>query len=197
MKLKAACSINSKEVIVNSKQILTFDSNETDWKKNIYKYLELDYPKFHKMDALSKMAICGFKLIESEIDITKYNEEEISLLFANRSSSYYSDNKHNNNFKNLNTISPSDFVYTLPNILTGEISILNKWYGENVFFIAEKFDFEFFKTQINFYFYKGAKACLCGWIESNQEYEEAILFFIENEKGEITKEELEKYIKIK
>ena len=101
MKLTAACSINSKEVIVNSKQILTFDSNEPDWKKNIYKYLELDYPKFHKMDALSKMAICGFKLIEDKIDLTKFKEEDISLIFANRSSSYYSDNKHNNNFKNL------------------------------------------------------------------------------------------------
>ncbi len=195
MNIKVACHISSKGITVNSKKTLLIPSSEIEWKKYIYQSLSIEYSKFHKMDALAKMAICGLKVIEKEYDLNHFKDEEIALIFANKSSSYYSDNKHFTNYTKLNTLSPSDFVYTLPNILTGEIAILKKWYGENVFFIQEEFDLEFFKEQINFYFYKGAKACLCGWIESNNELEEAILFFVEKGDENLTLENFEKQIK--
>ena len=195
MNLKVACHIHPKGITVNSKEILSIPAIEYDWKKYIYQSLSLEYSKFHKMDALAKMAMCGLKVIENEYDLNHFNEEEVALIFANKSSSYFSDNKHFTNYKKLNTISPSDFVYTLPNILTGEIAIFKKWYGENVFFIQEEFDLEFFKEQINFYFYQGAKACLCGWIESKEGKEEAILFFVEKGDENLTLEKFEKQLK--
>jgi 3-oxoacyl-[acyl-carrier-protein] synthase-1 len=36
--------------------------------------------------------------------------------------------------------SPSVFVYTLPNIVTGEIAIRNKFYGETSFYVLEHQD---------------------------------------------------------
>ena len=87
-------------------------------------------------------------------------------------------------------VSPSDFVYTLPNILTGELAIYKKWYGENVFFIQEKFNPDLFLEHVTFLFNKGIKICVCGWVECNAELEQAVLFLIENKDGEILKDEL-------
>ena len=37
--------------------------------------------------------------------------------------------------------SPAVFVYTLPNIVIGEISIRNKWFGESAFFLMKIWHF--------------------------------------------------------
>ncbi len=190
MKVVVTCSIFPNKIVVNGKQLLSIPSNEADWKKWVYSSLNIEYPKFHKMDSLAKLAFLGISVLEQEIDFSTYKDEEVGLIFANKSSSYSSDNKHFINYTQKKMVSPSDFVYTLPNILTGEIAIFKKWYGENVFFIHKQFDIEFFIEQVEFLFNKGIKACLCGWIESNDKSEQASLFLIENVDGVLLKEEI-------
>jgi hypothetical protein len=188
MKVVATCSLFPNEIDVNGQNKINIPLNEIDWKKWVYTYLNLDYPKFHKMDSLAKLAFLGMNLLEQEVDFSEYNDEEVGLIFANTSSSYYSDHKHFVNFSQKNMVSPSDFVYTLPNILTGELAIYKKWYGENVFYILPKFDLDFFIDQIQFMFTKEIKACLCGWVESKGDSEELIMFLVENKVGTFTKE---------
>jgi hypothetical protein len=190
MKLLATCSITSKEIKINGEIKLSIPANDIDWKKWVYNYLNLEYPKFHKMDSLAKLAFCGLNVLESEIDLSNYSDDEVGLIFANHSSSYYSDNNHFINYTQKNMVSPSDFVYTLPNILTGELAIYKKWYGENVFFIQEKFNPDLFLDHATFLFNKGIKTCMCGWVECNAEIEQAVLFLIQNKNGEIQKDEL-------
>lgn len=180
MKLIGNCLLNAKGIFLNGEYQSYLSSTEENWKKDIYTKLELDYSKFHKMDPLAKMAFLSVEILIESLDTGKYGENGLALLFANNSSSHTTDLKYINSYQVKGNPSPSLFVYTLPNILTGELSIRHKWYGENCFFIEEKFDAEFFLEQINFYFSKGAKACLCGWVNSDKEKEESFIFLVEN-----------------
>ncbi len=190
MKLIGTCKISKNGAFLNGKEVELFSSDTENWKKECYTNLNLDYSKFHKMDSLAKMAFLSTEIIKKEVDLSKYDENELTLLFANNSSSLTTDLKFINSYEVKGSPSPSLFVYTLPNILTGELAIRNKWYGENCFFIEEKFDVEFFLEQINFYFSKGSNACLCGWVESNKKNEECFLFLIEKNGKENIKEQL-------
>ena len=190
MKLVASCKVNKQGVYLNSELIPGTQTSEPNWTKELYTKSGKEYPKFYKMDALAKLAFLAFSFFEGNLNTDKFADDEITLLFANASSSKTTDLKYIQSYTEKGAPSPSLFVYTLPNILTGELSILNKWYGENIFFIEEKFDPEFYIEQINFYFSKGAKAVLAGWVESNDSNEECILFFIDNNGDKLTKEEL-------
>tara|TARA_R110002072_G_scaffold302060_2_gene483592 strand:- start:14773 stop:15369 length:597 start_codon:yes stop_codon:yes gene_type:complete len=180
MKLTGNCKISKNGVFLDGefqKQLQPVDEN---WKKEIYSKLAIDYPKFHKMDALAKMAFLSVEILTTVSNIDKFKDSEIALIFANNSSSQNSDLKYIHSYNVKGSPSPSLFVYTLPNILTGELAIRHKWYGENCFFIEEKFDVEFFLEQVKFYFKKGAKTCLCGWVNSFEDIEECLVFNIEN-----------------
>ena len=193
MKILGTCKISKDGVFVNSERKDELTPSGDDWKKDLYSKIGLDYPKFYKMDALAKMSFLAFQLLDQLIDLNKYEDDEVSMLFANTYSSYDDDMKYLDSYTMKGSPSPSLFVYTLPNILTGELAIFKKWYGENIFFIHENFDAEFFIDQINFYLSKGSKACLCGWVDAANEKEECLLFLVDNTAGSLTKEELQKY----
>lgn len=190
MKVLASCHISPKGVFVNDTLAFSISKDSEDWKKEIYRHLEVDYPKFHKMDALAKMAFLGTELLGKACDLTAWGEDDLALIFANSQASHDTDMRFIESYKEKGNPGPSLFVYTLPNILTGELAIRHKWYGENIFFILEKFDAGFFIDQINFYFRKGAKACLCGWVESVNGREVCALFIAIPDDGEIKNTEL-------
>ena len=77
-----------------------------------------------------------------------FKDDEIALLFGNNHSSAETDIQFSNSYKDGNSASPALFVYTLPNILIGEIAIRNKWYGENLFTVYPKFNAELFEKNI-------------------------------------------------
>lgn len=195
MKLLASCKINSRGVFINGERQEQYVIASDNWKKDLYTQLEVDYPKFYKMDALAKMAFIGFEMIEKNYDFSKLEDNAVALLFANRNSSYTTDQLFIESYTEKGSPGPSLFVYTLPNILTGELAIRKKWYGENIFFICEKFDPAFYIDQINFYFRKESKVCLCGWVDSANNEEECFLFLVGNEPGEITIDQLNNYYK--
>lgn len=190
MKLLATSHIKPNLTELNGQKFHVEKGEDQDWKKDLYRQLEIEYPKFYKMDALAKMAFLGTELISKETDLSLWGENDLALIFANRYSSFDTDERFIESYKDKGNPSPSLFVYTLPNILTGELAIRHKWYGENIFFILEKFDPAFFIEQINFYFRKGSKACLCGWVESHNGREECNLFLVSSEEGTLNEKEL-------
>lgn len=54
--------------------------------KEAYKALEISYPKFYKMDSLSKLAF-----LASEVVLKDEKERGVALVFSNKSSSLDSD----------------------------------------------------------------------------------------------------------
>lgn len=102
---------------------------------SLYKQMIGDYPKFYKMDGLSRLGFVASEiLLNAEKEET---EEEKAIIFFNHSSSIASDRNYKESIKDKDNYfpSPSIFVYTLPNIVTGEIAIRNHFQGETSFFI--------------------------------------------------------------
>lgn len=127
---------------------------------SLYRALDLQYGKFHKMDNLSKLGFLGAE------SLLAGNEElkDTSVVLCNRSSSLESDRLFESTLNDIP--SPAQFVYTLPNIAVGEICIRHKIQGENSFLLTNEFDASILIQAIEQTFiFGGAKQCLGGWIE--------------------------------
>ena len=116
--------------------------------KKIYYTLDLDYPKFFKMENLCKLGIIGVELLVRKNKDLFSRKDRVGIILQNKSSSLDSDIKHQEGIEN-NTISPAVFVYTLPNIIIGEISIKHKWQSEGVFFVDKEVDYELLSQYSN------------------------------------------------
>jgi hypothetical protein len=80
--------------------------------------------------------------------------------------------------------SPSLFVYTLPNIVMGEICIRNGFKGENMFLVKEAFDAEALQLHVRLMMSQtGNEACICGWVEFLKDQYKAVLFLVENNRA--------------
>lgn len=181
MKIIASSHISPKGAFLNKEMQISFQ--EENWLKECYQKMELDYPKFYKMDNLSKMTVLATELLKSANDFTSVKDDEVELLFANTNASQHTDMKFIESYQEAGNPSPSLFVYTLPNILTGELAIRNKWFGENTFFVAPKFDANLYTERLHHASQKGTKLCLCGWVDSkvdkkNEVTEECFLFLV-------------------
>lgn len=181
MKILASSYISPHGAFLNNE--LNFKFDEENWLKECYQKLELDYPKFYKMDNLSKMTVLATEIIKSTNILDNIQDDELELLFANANASQHTDMKFIESYQEAGNPSPSLFVYTLPNILTGELAIKNKWYGENTFFVAPRFNSTLFTERLHHSAQKRTKICLCGWVDStidekNELKEECFLFLV-------------------
>ena len=95
-----------------------------------------DYPKFYKMDGLSKLGFLASELLmacENEEQPTP--DEQRAVILFNHSSSIDTDRHYLASIQPDSYFpSPSLFVYTLPNIVTGEIAIRHHLHGETSFY---------------------------------------------------------------
>ena len=97
-----------------------------------------DYPKFFKMDTLSKLGfLLAEMLVHDEPDRFTFREDRAVLVFS-REGCVANDRHYAESMKDFP--SPALFVYTLPNIVSGEIAIRNKWGGESSAYVLESYD---------------------------------------------------------
>ncbi len=144
----------------------------------IQKY-KVTHPRFGKMDRLSQL---GFTIADMILQNTHladtHDPFKLGMVLSNSSSSLDTDIKYWESTSGIP--SPALFVYTLPNIVLAEISIKNKFKGENYFFISEKPDFNLLHTYITEMFIsKRLEACLGGWVEVLENNFDAFLFLVE------------------
>lgn len=176
------CVIRNGIAMSNGEQLLKNTTEERDaFLKELYKKLNCDYPKFYKMDDLSKLAFIACEGLLRNRKLS-YDPNEIALVFSNSSSSLDTDIHYFNSVADKANYfpSPAVFVYTLPNIMVGEICIRNKFTGENAFFISEEFNAELLSRYTEDLVSSGkAKCVISGWVEINEKQWEAVLFLIE------------------
>ena len=179
--ITAWCHINGKSIHVNGAQLLeNVEPSIEAFLKDIYKNLQIEYPKFYKMDMLSKTAFLASEAMKRvNPDIFTYADDQIALVFSNKNSSADTDLKFQKSYMENAAPGPALFVYTLPNILIGELAIRNKWYGENLFTVFPVFDPVFFVNYCSVLLSRQSKACLCGWVNVIDETE-VFLFFVED-----------------
>ena len=184
--ISAYCSIKGGNVVINNTiDYTSLDStNAVDFLKSVYKHYQMSYPKFYKMDSLCKLAFLTSEvLLKNKSLSSKYKPEDIAIIIANSASSLEIDTEHQHTIEDKNNYfpSPANFVYTLPNILIGEIAIRNSIKGENTFFIFDKFDTRFMNQYINSLLNtKKAKVCIVGWVDFYQNNYESNLYLVED-----------------
>lgn len=147
-----------------------------------YKHIGLTYPKFHKMDSLCKLGIIASEILLQKNDITKkYDLDKIGIVISNAASSIDTDRQHQLSINDKSNYfpSPAVFVYTLPNIVIGEIAIKHKITGENAFLISERFNPKQLINYSHSLFNENTDALLLGWLEADAEKQEAFLFIME------------------
>lgn len=156
--------------------------NFAEFIKPFFKSLNLGYPKFYKMDSLSKLGFMAAELILSQTGLTQYDKNRVGVVLSNSSSSLDTDLAHQQSIQDRSQYfpSPSVFVYTLPNIMIGEISIRHRLKGENAMLISERFDSSLLFNYVNTLFReKKVDVCLTGWVELLNEQFDAFLMAVE------------------
>ncbi len=146
-----------------------------------YRFFKFDYPKFYKMDNLSKLGFLSVELLLNGRPLTQeYLPEEVGIVFSNANSSLDADLHYFESVKNIP--SPAQFVYTLPNIVIGEVSIRHGCKGENAFFVNESFDVDLMEFYVQDLFNrKRLKACISGWIDVLGDTFNALVYLVENQ----------------
>jgi hypothetical protein len=177
--ISASCVISDRTVYKDEK--LIFEHRQGDsaqFMLSFYQHLGSNYPKFYKMDNLSRLGWLAAEVLLSDFNREQYQAHEIGVVLCNANSSLDTDLRY---FETTAGIpSPSLFVYTLPNILIGEICIRHHFKGENAFFVFEKFDLNFIEQYVNNLVINNIlQACICGWVELLGENHEAVLFLVE------------------
>lgn len=190
--IQSYITIQNSEIVLNGTSIFKIEPTDFgDFSKQAYRNFDIQYPKFFKMDALSKLAFLGSELLLSPITSAE-QENNIALVLANKSSSLDTDVKYQESISDKENYfpSPAVFVYTLPNICLGEISIRHQLKSENSFFIFEDFNTEFMSNYSDILLNTNkADMVLCGWVEFFNESYKAFLCTISKEENEKYKNE--------
>lgn len=148
----------------------------------LYKQMIGNYPKFYKMDGLSRLGFVASEILlnaeKGDTDVERREEEgerlleERAIIFFNHSSSIASDRNYKESINDKDNYfpSPSIFVYTLPNIVTGEIAIRNHFHGETSFFILPDKDERMMEEILQASCRDDqSKSFLTGWIDYEDE----------------------------
>ena len=135
----------------------------------IYRKYVGDYPKYHKMDALSRLAFLATELLLSRGDVPQ--DSGRATIFFNRTSSVVADRCHLGSIAKPGEFypSPSVFLGTLPNIATGEIAIRHGYTGETSLYITDFRDEALMKKVVGSSFSLGGfRSLICGFVDCDR-----------------------------
>ena len=160
----ATVSIENSCLSMNGETVFSSSApNFAQFIREAYKNTGGSNMKFYKMDDLCKL---GYTAVEYLLKEKNFQPEEIGILLVNAAASLNTDIRHQMiiNQEGDHAASPTVFVYTLPNVVAGEICIRHKIQGENTFFIEKEFDADKLEEYARIVMKKGnLKACITGW----------------------------------
>lgn len=131
MRVSHEIEITPAAVVLNGQPIAMNEQGEKMLVELYRRYVK-DYPKFFKMDTLSRLGFIAAELL-------LHDQPVEAVILANRSASIKNDTDYLATITGENYYpSPALFVYTLPNIVTGEIAIRHHIQGETSCYILEK-----------------------------------------------------------
>lgn len=97
------------------------------------------YPKFFKMDGMSRLGFVAGEILLNEL--TPEQKKDVKLIFFNKASSLATDRNFQQTIRRDSYYpSPALFVYTLPNIVQGELAIRHGITAETAFYVLPSKD---------------------------------------------------------
>tara|TARA_B100002049_G_C15985176_1_gene334776 strand:- start:72 stop:695 length:624 start_codon:yes stop_codon:yes gene_type:complete len=201
LNIVAYCSIKNNTIKLNNITRIAKDQKLSflEFTKQVYKEQGINYPKFFKMDNLCKLAFLAAEILCNNDIIKAEDKEQMAIVLSNRSSSLDTDKKHQDTIADsINYYpSPAIFLYTLPNITIGEISIKHKIKGENAFFVLDKFNAEILmQYATSLVQSKKSNHVLCGWVDYDDGKYHAFMYIVtENGSYKQTQEFINKIFK--
>lgn len=182
-RISAYCHIKSNRVYLNGKLIYRLEEeiDRQEFMKAAFRNTDTKYPKFFKMDDYSKLGFLASEVLLSSLDPTTTEGQSTGIILSNSQSTLITDQQFQDSIQSDNNFfpSPSVFVYTLPNIMAGEIAIRHHFYGENAFFVSSSFDSDWQSAYVNQLMASNKlSSCISGWVDINQSHYEAFLYFV-------------------
>ena len=148
---------------------LPIDAFGKDLLTALYRQYVGDYPKYYKMDPLSRLGFIASELLLQAEGAERFVAcDDRAVIFFNHSSSVCADRQYIETIADPDNCfpSPSVFVYTLPNIVTGEIAIRNGYHGETSFYILPRQDDRLMQQILQASCLDSTtQSILCGWLD--------------------------------
>lgn len=147
--------------------------------EDVYRQFKYSYPRFFKMDVLCKWAWLGAETIlknASGYVFDTLDKTKVGVVLFTGNGCLDVDKKYNETITDI--ASPALFVYTLPNIMLGEICIKYGFKGEQASLVSKIFD----SQELHFWVTdlmnnRGMDACLCGWVDATATGHDVCLFW--------------------
>ena len=148
----------------------------------LYRLLGCSYPKFFKMDSLCKWAWLGAELLLRSDNAgwiyDGFDRRNIAIVLTTTDGCLEVDKRYAETL--LTVPSPALFVYTLPNIMLGEICIRHGFTGEQLCSVSDDFDAEEFLFQVkDLLLNRGATHCLFGRVDVADGRPDVCLFWMD------------------
>jgi 3-oxoacyl-[acyl-carrier-protein] synthase-1 len=181
--IKHSVIITPDHVIVDGNPLMHSEKNSA-LLTELYRNNIGDYPKFFKMDTLSKLGfIASELLLNAEGNRSFEPREDRAVILFNRNASLQADTAYQATIQDPENFfpSPAAFVYTLPNIVTGEIAIRNKYFGETSFIVIDDYDEKIIMENLkNAFQDHSTTSIIGGWVDcSDENHFEAKIFLME------------------
>lgn len=133
------------------------------------------------MDLLCKWAWLGAELLLNVSGMPVYeslDKNKIAVVLSTNHGCLEADKKYLHSMESIP--SPALFVYTLSNIMLGEICIRHGFKGEQACLINDPSDSE----ELHFYVSdllenRGMEACLCGWVDATHSQQKLSMLWVE------------------
>ena len=134
----------------------------------VYKRYIGDYPKYYKMDALAQLGFVATELLLRQEGEHPERRTDRAIVLFNHSSSLCADRDYERSIADKANYfpSPSVFVYTLPNIVCGEMAIRHGYHAETSFYILNGKDEAMMHDILRSTFQDSSlRSILAGWID--------------------------------
>ena len=149
----------------------------------LYRQRVGSYPKFFKMDPLCRAGFIASELLLGEEPSRFTPRGDRAVVLFTHSGSFASDSHYERTICDRAEYypSPAVFVYTLANILTGEIAIRNRYFGETSCYLLDRRETSVLAaTTREAFLDEETHSVLCGWVDSpDPDCFEAVLFLVE------------------
>ncbi|MDR3194796.1 MAG: hypothetical protein LBT76_05850 [Tannerella sp.] len=168
IRIKKHIRITRGKIRLNGTLCFEADGDSQTFLAEAYRWMGTDCRRFFKMDLLSKLGFLASEWLMEGFD-REQPKEDTGILFFNRSSSLDTDRHFQQTVQRGEDYfpSPAGFVYTLPNIVTGEVAIRHKIHGETSVYILPRPDFRRMGEVIGDTLpAAGLNQALAGWLEA-------------------------------